>query len=373
MNIYEELKLKKYINAYGTVTRYGGSLMDPQVLEAMREASCAYVNMDEFHLKAGNKIASVLGCEAAFVTSGAEAGIAVSTAGIIAGTDIVRVLALPDSSGMKNEVIIMKSHRSRYDQGIRVAGGKIVEAGSTDLIYPESIRASIGENTAFLFYLAEAADERGSLPLKTLSSICRPLNIPIVVDAAAELPPLKSFTRYIEEGADLVIFSGGKDIAGPQSSGLVLGRKDLIQACRANCCPNHSIGRAMKVDKETLAGFVKALELYVKTDFIKKRQVWENTAEFLYQSLTKIKSIQVIKTLPSEPGIQPLNIPRVFVSPSQNANFTADDLLNELEMGDPAVAAGMYRGSLMLNPQNLRKNEPELVVKRLVDILGRMK
>ncbi len=373
MNIYQELNIRQYINAYGTVTRYGGSIMAPEVLEAMREASRSYVNMDEFHQKAGEKISSLLGCEAAFVTSGAEAGIAVSTAAILAGTDIVKILALPDSSGLRNEVIIMKSHRSRYDQGIRVAGGKIVETGTTDLIYPEIIEAAIGEKTAFLFYLAEAAEERGSLPLKTLAAICGSANIPVVVDAAAELPPFRNFSRYLDEGADLVLFSGGKDIAGPQSSGLILGRMDLIQACRANCCPNHSIGRSMKVDKETLAGLVKAVELYAKTDFEKKRQDWEDAADFLFRALSKIKQIQAVKTCPVEPGIQPLSIPRVFLSPAQTASFTAGDLLKALEEGDPPVVAGIYRETLMLNPQNLRSGEPEIVAKRLIRILGGMK
>ncbi|MBI9105619.1 MAG: aminotransferase class V-fold PLP-dependent enzyme [Spirochaetales bacterium] len=369
MTIYDRLKIKTYINAYGTVTRYGGSLMSPEIIRTMEEASKSFVDMEEFHQKAGEHIASLLGCEAAFVTSGAEAGIAVATAGIIAGKNIVNIFALPDSDNMKNEVLILKSHRSRYDQGIRVAGGVLKDIGSTDLVYPEMLEAGISEKTGFIFYLAEAADERGSLPLSDVAGICRKHGIPLVVDAAAELPPLDNFRNFLEQGADLVIFSGGKDIAGPQSSGLIVGRKELIERCRANSCPNHSIGRAMKVDKETLAGFVRAVELYVDTDFIEKTSRWTEIAEMIFEGLNDLTGIRVVKDLPFEPGIQPRNIPRVFVSPEKGGLNRVNDWHRKLQDGEPGVITGIYRESLMINPQCLGIEEVDVVVNRLSEIV----
>jgi seryl-tRNA(Sec) selenium transferase len=270
---------------------------------------------------------------------------------------------------MKHEVIVMKSHRSRYDQGILVAGGRLVEAGTTDLVYPEQIERAITEKTAFLFYLAEAEAERGSLPLSLLAGICGPKKIPIVVDAAAELPPQRNFTAYIKSGADLVIFSGGKDIAGPQSSGLILGRRDLIEACRANSCPNHSVGRAMKVDKENLAGLLKAVELYVKTDFSEKEKLWNESADKLRIGLASIDGLEVEKAFPIEPGIQPQRIPKVFAAPKEGSSISAVLLAQKLEAGNPAIIAGMYRGKLMLNPQCLRKGEEEIIVRRIACIM----
>ena len=164
------------------------------------------------------------------------------------GTDSVGINQLPDTTGFKDEVILLKSHRSRYDQGIRMVGGKLVEVGYADLTLPEQLERAINEKTAMCFYLAESEYIRAALPLKMVASIMNKHNIPVVVDAAAEIPPKENLTRYLEEGASLVVFSGGKDIHGPQSSGLVLGRADLIKACHANACPNHSVGRKRPIN-----------------------------------------------------------------------------------------------------------------------------
>ncbi|MHB1421527.1 MAG: aminotransferase class V-fold PLP-dependent enzyme, partial [Bacillota bacterium] len=169
MDVYEQLGVKKLINAWGTVTRIGGSKMAPEVLQAMCEAANAYVDMDELLRKAGEKIAQLIGVEAAFITSGAAAGLAVATAACMAGTDPVKIASLPDTSGMKNEVMILKCHRFRYDQAVRLPGAKFIEVGLADRTLPEEVEAVIGEHIAAIIYLAESERIRGSLPLAKLT------------------------------------------------------------------------------------------------------------------------------------------------------------------------------------------------------------
>lgn len=369
MTIYEQLGIKTYINAWGTVTRVGGSIVDPQVMDAMTKASRCFVDFDNYHKKAGEYIAHLIGVEAAYISCGAAAGIAIATAACIAKTDIVAINQLPDTQGLKHEVIILKSHRSRYDQGIRMAGGKLIEVGYADMTLPEQLEAAITDQTVMCFYLAESEYIRGALPLKQVAHIMNSHDIPVVVDAAAELPPRENLTRYLQEGAALVVFSGGKDIRGPQSSGLVLGRKSLIEACYTNSCPNHSIGRSMKVDKETIAGIVKAVELYLAKDMASDMERMETIADTLVKRLTEESSkYEAWKGIPTEPGIQPAICPRVYVQPK--GSKSAQIIKKELEQGEPGIVCGIYKDVLVLNAQLLCINDIEPIIQRLLAVEG---
>jgi L-seryl-tRNA(Ser) seleniumtransferase len=373
VDIYEQLGVKKLINAWGTVTRIGGSKMPPEVLEAMCEAAQAYVDIDELLRKAGERIAKLIGVEAAFITSGAAAGLAVATAACIAGTDPVKVARLPDTSGMKNEIIILKCHRFRYDQAVRLTGAKLVEVGLADRTLPEELEAAINERTAAIIYLAEAEHVRGSLPLVMVCNIAKKHNVPVIVDAAAELPPIDNLRRFLEVGADLVIFSGGKDIRGPQSSGLILGKKSLIEACAANSCPNHSIGRPMKVDKETIVGLLKAVEIYVQQDFKGRMQRWEEIVQYFVTELDGLKGIKAWRGFPTEPGIQPTCIPRAYIEISEEElGISIPEIQARLREGDPGIVVGTFEKGLVLNPQMLEDGEEKIVVGRLKEILQAM-
>lgn len=370
MSIYEQLGVKKLINTYGTVTRIGGSLMPPEVLEAMSEAANAFVDLDELLEKAGERIAEITGAEAAFITSGAAAGLAIATAACMAGTDPVKIARLPDTNGMKNEVIILKCHRFRYDQAIRQAGARLVEVGLADRSSPDEIEAAITEKTAAIAYLAESEGIRGSIPLKQMIGIAKAVGVPIIVDAAAELPPVSNLHKFTDMGADLVIFSGGKDIRGPQDSGLILGRKDLIRACALNSNPNYSIGRPMKASKEVIAGLIKALELYIKQDFNAEMETWESQVRYFVESLSGIPHISVRRGFPTEPGIQPTCIPRAYVDLDEDGlGMTRDKLVEQLRAGDPGIAVGESPTGIVLNPQMLNEGEEEIVVSKLRDIL----
>jgi L-seryl-tRNA(Ser) seleniumtransferase len=370
MNIYEQLGLKKIINAWGTVTRIGGSKLDSEVIEAMREASQSFVDMEEFLQKSGEHIASLLNVEAALVTCGAAAGLAISAAACMAGTERDKILQLPDSEGMKNQFLILKCHRSRYDQGLRQAGASLVEVGLSDLTLPQQLGNAVNEKTAGFLYLAEAEHLRGSLTLSRVCAILEKHDIPVIVDAAAELPPFSNIRRYLDEGAALVAFSGGKEIRGPQSSGLLLGRKKIIEACIANCSPNHSIGRSMKVDKEVIAGLIRAVELFVARDFESDMHRWENMVSTMINSLNKILDLQVWRGFPEEPGIQPRVIPRVYLRPKTNCcRISAASLKQLLLEGDPSIAAGISGDSLVLNPQMLEQEEVEIVLNQIKKII----
>jgi len=370
MGIYEELGVKRLINAWGTVTRVGGSIMSPRVLEAMTEASEAFVDIDELLLKAGARIAKITGAEAAFITSGAAAGMAVAAAACIAGTDRAKIERLPCTEGMKNQIVTMRSHRVLFDQAMRLAGAELVEVGYPKHSFPSQLEAALNEKTAAVFYLIEADAYRGSLPLTDVIAIAKKTCVPVIVNAAAELPPADNLRKFTGMGADLVIFSGGKDIRGPQNTGLILGRGKLIEACALNSNPNYSIGRPMKVSKEAIAGLLRALELYVEQDFDTEMKEWEKQVLYFIAELSELPYLSVRKGFPTQPSIQPACIPRAYVEVDEKRLGTnAAEIVSSLREGTPGILVEQMRGGFILNPQMLEKGEAEVVVRRVKEVI----
>lgn len=368
MGIYEKLGVKTIINAHGTVTRIGGSLVAPEVIEAMADASKNFVDLNEFHKAAGKHVAALLGAEACCITCGAAAGLAIATAACIAGLDTAARLQLPDTTGLRNEVIVLKCHRILYDQAIRLSGARFVEVGVTSFADISQVEAAINDKTAAFFYAAEAEPMRGSIPLKTLAPILKKHHIPIIVDAAAEIPPIANLKRFHQEGADLVVFSGGKEIRGPQSSGFILGAPNLIEACDSCCCPNYGVGRAMKIDKETIAGFVKAIELFIQRDFAAQDKEWSAMSKKMAQGISQSGLADVRLGYPDEPGIQPVKILRVYAKPKNKTALEVHDiLLNEA----PSIFVGIRQDEVVLNPQCLKPCEVQVVADRVVEAMQR--
>ena len=228
------LGVRPVIHGSGTTTRYGGSLLRPEVLEAMREASQALVNLDELNEAAGAAIARMLGAEAAFVTAGASSGLILQAAACIAGDDPAKITRLPDTRGMRNEIVIQRAHRFAYDQAYRVAGGVLVEIGLARRTQPFELEDAITERTAAVAHLISPfTSPPGILPLDQVVAIAHRRGVPVIVDAASMLPPRENLTKFLRLGADLVSFSGGKGIRGPQSTGILAGRRDL-------CAPSPS-------------------------------------------------------------------------------------------------------------------------------------
>ena len=359
MSVYERLGVHPAINAWGTVTTAGGSRMDPRVLASMTEASRSFVDMEELLRAAERRIAELIGAEAVCVTSGAAAGMALCAAACMAGSDRASVLALPETRGLRDEVLILKAHRILYDQAVLLAGARFREIGVTSSVEPEQIRAAVGERTAMLLYVAEARAQRGSLPLETVAAALEGTTVPLVVDAAAELPPRTNLSALLDAGADLVVFSGGKEIRGPQSSGFVAGRHDLIDACRANAFPRYGIGRPMKLDKETVVGLVTAVELFMARDLAAEYRNWERAAACIAAAIADSGRATARVGLPIGPGVQPADIPRAYV---RHAVVPASDLRERLRRGEPRVFADVSGDELVLNPQCLDPEEIPQVI-----------
>ena len=362
MDIYEKLDIRTGINAWGTVTKLGGTRLPSEVIRAMADAAKSFVPMHKFHRKAGEYTAGLLGVEACCITCGAAAGLAISAAACMTHGERPKVLRLPDTTDMPNEILMLKAHRILYDQAVRLTGAVIREVGTTSFAAPDLLDAEINDRTALFLYVAEAECMRGSVPLPDLVPVLKQRGIPIVVDAAAELPPIENIRNYLDMGTDLAVFSGGKEIRGPQASGLIVGKKELIDACHANCCPNYGIGRPMKISKETVAGLVAAVELFACRDYQVQMSTWEDMTRCISETLAGRDDVRVRTGFPNEPGVQPANILRAYVKPIKiSAPALQDKLLEE----STPVYVDTHNDEIVLNPQCLEPEEIEPLIKIL--------
>ncbi|OGT42073.1 MAG: hypothetical protein A3F42_07380 [Gammaproteobacteria bacterium RIFCSPHIGHO2_12_FULL_37_34] len=252
--IYKELGVIPVIHAAGTKTTHGGTRSHPEVFKAMELASKSFVSIEELNRKVGEYIAKITGAEAGMVTSGAASGVVLSIAACMTGMNITKVRQLPNSAGMKDELIVQKIHVGSYSHMYTFTGAKLIEVGNINGCLPEELEAAINEKTVAVNYLLGPRISKVGLSLKKVVDIAHKYNLPVIVDAAAMLPPKSNLRRYIDEGADLVTISGGKMIHGPQGVGLLFGKKDLIDAAFANSSPNHAIGRPHKISREEIVG-----------------------------------------------------------------------------------------------------------------------
>lgn len=369
MSIYEDLGLKPIINANATLTKLGGSVMPTEVVEAMVEASKSFVDLYELQKRVGERIAEMTQNEAAFVTSGAAAGLALATAACMAGTDPAAIARLPNTEGLKNEVIVHKSHRNGYDHGVRMTGAKLVEIGYGQSTAEWELEAAINDKTAAIFWFQGTMAGHGDIPIERVIEIANQHGVPVVIDGAAQVPPTENLWRWTQMGAALAVFSGGKDLRGPQPSGLILGRKDLIEAIRVNSSPNHSFGRPMKVGKEEMVGLMKAVELYLKIDQEARLSQDEETVMGWCMELNKLNGVQAERSFPNEAG-QPLPRAKVVID-AKAAGISRSEVLEKLLNGEPAIsAAAAGADGIYLNPMTLADGEETIVLERLVEILS---
>ena len=304
--IYQRLGVRPLINGYGNVTTLGGSIMSPRVVEAMMEAAKHYVSLPELQEKAGAWIAKLTGAEAAFISSGAAGGMLLAGAACLTGSDPDAIESLPEVDGRPNEFVVSTVDPHEYiHQGFRVCGGTLAKVGTHQFVAPEDYAQAINERTAALvFFLGKQPKEQ----LPAIVEIAHEHDLPVIVDAAAQLPPRSNLTEITAMGADLVVFSGGKGLGGPQSSGLVLGRKDLVRACRLNSNPNSAIGRGMKVGKEEIAGLVRAVEIFMEQDEEALVRKWEECCRTIGDALKGVAGVRVEELPPGavrEGGVQP--------------------------------------------------------------------
>ena len=331
-SIYDRLGVKTLINARGTVTIVGASRTLPVVKQAMEAAARDYVQIDELMEGVGRRLAELTGAEWGIVTSGASAALTVAAAGCIAGGDPDRMVQLPDLTGLKDEVIMPRYSRSAYDHAVKVLGAKVIEVGNR-----EELDAALGPRTALVMVLAGRSSQEGPLSLSAISSSARPRRVPVLVDAAAD--ELVVPNPYLAQGADLVAYSGGKCLRGPQCAGLLLGRKDLTQAAWMNSAPHHGLGRGFKVGREEIMGMLTAVEAWVlHRDHAAEQRLWRSWLEHIAQTLQPISGIT---TDIVEPQGLSNRTPSLRVAwDITKIPLTGFDVENLLWDGEPRIAIG---------------------------------
>ena len=362
--VYARLGVQPIINAAGSVTKYGGTRTRPEALEVMAEAATVLVEMGELNERAGEAIARITGAEAGFVCGGAAGGLLLQAAACIAGSDPVKMKRLPDTQGMKNEFIIQNMHRFPYDQTYRAAGGVLVGIGDGKRCYSWELEGAINERTAAVVYLFAPFTYRRALSLEEVCRIAHEHDVPVIVDAASMLPPRANLHRYLNQGADMVVFSGGKGVRGPQGAGILCGRRDLIEAAAANANPNQFLGRPMKVSKEEIVGLVTALELFVKEDEDEETRRYTRMVQRVVDALSEVPGLDVSMVHDEYDYLIPhalMRFTRGWSGPSR------DDVVLAMERGDPPIYLHQHGtpDELAVDPLNVLDDEIDVLIGRL--------
>jgi len=399
MDIYEQLGVKKRINGAGLLTRLGGSLMPPEVLGAMVEAASAFVDMAELQARASEIIAETTGAEAGLVTTGASAALTLGTAACLSGLDAARMDRLPDTEGMPNVVVMARPHRNAYDHAIRAAGARIREVGLNDRTVGAGVRgvepweweAALDDDVVAIAYTATAAMDP---PLRAVTELAHRRGLPVLVDAAAGLPPFERLTGLLADGADLVAVSGGKALRGPQSTGILCGRRDLIAAAalqqldmdvapetwnppaslipreRLGGIPHHGIGRGFKAGKEEIVGLLAALRRFVRLDHRAESIAAARRLEVIAEGLAHVAHARSRLRPVAETGRYPL---LDVLLDEHGLGRSAAAVSRALEAGDPPVHLSEHRaveGILTVHPEGLRDGDEAIVAARLRAVLG---
>jgi L-seryl-tRNA(Ser) seleniumtransferase len=375
---YRRLGVRPLINARGCATLAGGTLMDDEVLQAFTEAARSFVLISELQERAGRVIADITGAENGYVVSGAAAGLTLATAACIARFDVDVMNRLPDVTGVRAEVVVQRVHLNPYDHAVRAAGARLV-AVDADVA---SMAAAIGPDTVAAFFHAQ--EERAGLSSAEFIEVAHRAGVPVIVDASMSLPPASNLRRFIAEGADVVAFSGGKTIRGPQGAGFIAGRADLLLSVALqhqdmdvlpdtwharrlladgviSRPPTHGIGRSMKVSKEEIAALTTALERYVARDHDAEAARWESVARRLVAALDGVGPMTVTFE-PADASDRPIPFAVLRVDPSSPVDATT--VVQRLLADDPRVLVNDYAvadGIIRLNPENLDVDDVEVI------------
>ena len=332
-NMYRALGVRPFINCRGTITVIGGSIERPEVSAAKALANLQHVQLDELMAAAGKRLAELTGAEWGMVSSGCSAAITHATAACVAGGNPDLHVRIPDLSGFpKDEVIIPKESRNSYDAAIKAVGVRIVEVETAD-----DLRLAIGPKTAMIYMVSGSRNETGPMSVEAVAAIARPHNVPLLVDAAPEILTIPCI--HLQRGATLVAYSGGKVIRGPQSAGLLLGRKDLIQAAWVHSAPHHGYARAMKVGREEVIGMIAAVESWVKRDHDAEWKEWVGRCDTIANRVTKIPGVTA--SVRREPGGRGNRSPRVSIQwDSTKLGITGAEVTEILDTTEPRIVLG---------------------------------
>lgn len=370
----QRLNIFPVINASGTLTSLGGCRTRPEVIQAMEKVANVFVPLEELHQKAGAYLAEILGVEAAMVTSGAAAGLTLATAACMVseiGGDAEAIVSMLPKPPAKHKVVIQCSHRNPFERAIPMAGASLVQVGDAIRTRPVDLESILDEDVAAIVFTLQATMLDSSLGLSETLEIAHAHNIPIIVDAAAELPPKHNLWKLANDGADLVIFSGSKDLRGPQTSGLMVGRPDLISLAIQQSAPHeHVIGRPLKAGKEIVLGMIAAVEFYLAEDESERFAEWQKIAIFIESQLNQIPGLRARIFTPTQPYIQPAIIPRVEVVMDEILAVTMDEVTQALREGNPVIVVETVRGALWINTHTLTMAEAEIIVRRIREIIS---
>jgi len=366
MSIFEELGITPFINGHDTYTVYGGSRISAEVIEAMGEGSKYFVDLEALQRKLGQAIAEKTNNEGAYITNGAAGALLLSACVCMAEGKQYAYSRLPVTDGIRNEIIIMRAQRNAYDTAMKASGAAIIEIGDADETLSYELEGSINDNTAAVFYFASKLYERGSLPLEETIRIAHEHGVPVVVDAAAQLPPAANLWNYTQKGADLVIFSGGKTLCGPQDSGLILGKRTYIEDCYRFGPPHHGLCRFLKTSKESMLGLYAALIRYLEIDheqnyrdMLKRNQLIETCLK----DSEKVKKMEMVYQ-----GPVGQEYPRLFIYLNEEAE--AGSVKKSMSQKHIYIGTEPGPNALYISPLNLTDEEAQVVARELLEIIG---
>lgn len=358
--------MRTFINAAGTLTYMTGSLMHDEVLEAIQNGAKEFCLLDEIQDKVGAKIAQMVHSEAAVVTSGAFSGMTLGLAGILTGMDLKKVEQLPHltGTGMKTEVICQKAHDIVYNHALTNTGCKIIQVETA-----EDVEKAINEKTALMHFLHIEAD-KGKIMHEEWVALGKKHNIPTSIDIAADVPPVENLWRFNEMGFSFVVVSGGKAMRGPQSAGLLMGKKDIISAARLHMPPRgFNIGRGMKVNKEEILGMYVALERFINEDHGKVWKMWEDNTAHIESA---VKTVSGVKT---DVHVPPLgnHTPTLRISwDPDKLHLTGKELQEALRKGDPSIEVGGSGPShIGVTVWMLKPGQEKIVARRIKEELSK--
>ena len=356
-DILKELGIRTFVNAAGTYTAMTASLMHDEVVETIKQGAKKFAMLDEVQDKVGEKIAELCHAEAATVTAGCWSALVLGTAGVLTGMDMKKVAQLPDVTGMKSEVIVQKGHNIGYVHALTNTGAKIIEIESV-----QELEKAINEKTAMMWFLNTYAP-MGKIQHEEWVAIAKKHKIPTMIDMAADVPPVSNLWKYNELGFDLVCISGGKAMCGPQSAGILMGRKDLIAAARLSAPPRGgNIGRGMKVNKEEIVGMYVALEKYINQDHDAEWKMWESKIDSIK---TAVNSVEGVTTEISVPPIAN-HTPLLFIKWDESKVKTSNkDLMLKLRNGSPSIEVMANGTGINITVFMLQEGEEKIVAKRV--------
>ena len=358
---FKELGIRTFINAAGTYTSMTGSLMPKEVIDAINYGSLEYVNLDELQDKVGERIAELLECEYATVSSGCFGAMSIAMAGVMSGKDPKKIKQLPDTTGLRNEVILQESHTIGYAQALTNVGAKLVKVKTA-----EELENSINEKTAMLWFL-NANTDRGDIKWEEFVSLGKKHNIPTFIDCAADVPPVDNLFKFTRIGFDMVAFSGGKGLRGPQSAGLLLGKKEYIEAARLHTPPRgETIGRGMKVNKEEVLGMLAALELYLSKDHQAEWKMWEDQIDLISESAKSVSGVETTIHVPPHAN----HVPSLKIRWDQSkVNISPDNVRKILREGSPSIETVGNKNEIGITTWMMVPGQEKIVGKKIKKIL----